>query len=407
MLTGFRILDLTGELGPLGPKMLSDMGAEVIKIEKPAGSPERNLKPYYNNEPDPEKSLVFWAFNTGKKGITLNLESAQGKEIFLKLVKTADAVVESFDYGYMDKLGLGYKDLQKVNPKLVYTAITPYGQTGPYKEQGWKYTDLTLWAMGGTMASCGYPDRPPVRMSVHQVSSQAGAYAALGTLTALFGAQRTGEGCMVDVSAYEAIGRLGMLEPSSWLYRHRILHRSGSSNWRGPVLLRQVWPCKDGIVAMRLSSGKQARTLKPLVDWIIAEGEGDLLKQYNWENLPLETYSMEEVDRIQEAIGSFLLKHTKDELFSEALKRRYDLVAVHNAADIMADDQLEFRKFWSEIEHEDIDKTFKYPGTAFVSTEGRWAATKRAPHLGEHNHDVYGDLGIEDSLKALKEGGVI
>lgn len=408
MLSGYRILDLTGGLGSLAPKILSDLGAEVIKIESPKGSPERYEKPFYNDEPGIENSLVFWAHNTGKKGITLNLENEQGKAIFLKLVKSADALVESFDYGYMDSLGIGYEDLRKINPKLVYTAVTPWGLTGPYKEQNWKYTDLTIWAMGGTMISCGYPDRPPVRISTHQISGLVGQYAALGTVTALFGASKTGEGSMVDASAYEAAGRFVLMEPASWIYHRRLTHRSGPRNKRGPVMLRQVWPCKDGAVAVRLVPGKQIRTVRGLIEWIIEEGEGEELKQYDWDDLHLTPESQPDVDKIEEIMGRFLLKRTKKEIFSEAVKRRYDLVPVHNTADIVEDDHLIYREVFSEIEHEDIGKTFKYPGTMFISTEGRWAPTKRAPHLGEHNEEVYGELGIDaEQLKALKEGGVI
>lgn len=408
MLSGYKILDLTGELGSLGPKMLSDLGAEVIKIESPKGSPERNAKPFYHDEPGTENSLVFWAYNTGKKGITLDLENEQGKAIFLKLVESADALMESFDCGYMDSIGLGYEDLRKVNPKLVYTAITPYGQNGPYTEQHWKYTDLTIWAMGGTMASCGYPDRPPVRISTHQVNSFGGQYAALGTITALYGTSKSGQGCKVDVSAYEAVGRLVLMEPAAWLFHHQVLHRSGPRNKRGPVLLRQVWQCKDGNVAVRLAPGRQIRTLKTFMQWIMEEGEGEELKQYNWDDLQLTSESQPDVDKIEEVMGKFILKRTKNELFSEALKRRFDLVAVHDAADIVADDQLAYRDFWSEIEHADLGITLKYPGTMFVSTAGRWAPTKRAPHLGEHNEEVYAQLGIDaEQLKALKEGGAI
>ncbi|MBQ9067017.1 MAG: CoA transferase, partial [Clostridia bacterium] len=386
MLSGYQILDLTLDLGSNGAKILSDLGADVIKIESPSGSPERALKPFYHDEPGEENSLVFWANNTGKKGVTLDLDTEKGRELFRALAKDADAVMESFpDLGYMDSLGLGYEDLKKINPKIVYTQITPYGLNGPYVEQHWKYTDLTLWAMNGTMIESGYPDRPPVRISTHQVSIMTGQNAALGTMTALFGVFAGGDGSKVEVSAFEAVQRLIFGQAPSWKFHQKLFHRSGPRNYRGPFLLRQVWECKDGNVAVRLIPGKQARTLKTLMDWIIAEGEGEELRQYNFENLELKPTDQPTVDKIEEIMGAFFLKRTKKELFTEALKRRFDLVAVHDAADIVADDQLEYRQFWSEIEHEDIGRTAKYPGTLFVSSEGRWAPTVRAPHLGEHN----------------------
>ena len=406
MLSGYKILDLTGELGPLAAKMLGDLGADVIKIEKPEGSPERSLKPFYHDEPGIENSLVYWAYNTGKKGITLNLETEKGKELFLKLAKDADAVIESFDPGYMDSLGLGYEDLKKINPKLVYTAITPYGQDGPYVDQHWKYNDLSLWAMGGTMASAGYPDRPPVRISTHVVNTFGGHHGALGTMTALYGADATGEGCKVDVSTLDAVSRHILGEIPAWVYHKRFMVRRGPKQPRGPVIVRMSWECKDGNVACRLSGGRTIRTLKTLMEWIIEEGEGEVLKKYSFDNIDLVDQAV--VDEIEGCMSDFFMKRTKDELFTEALKRHFDLVAVQDAGDIVVDKQLEFRKFWSELEHEDLGETFKYPGTYFLSTEGRWAPTKRAPHLGEHNAEVYGALGVSaDELRELKEGGVI
>ncbi len=409
MLTGYKILDLTGELGSIGAKILSDLGAEVIKIEPLSGSPERGLKPFYKDEPGIENSLEFWACNLGKKDVTLNLESEQGREIFRQMVKGADALIESFpDLGYMESLGLGYEDLKKINPKIVYTQVTPYGLSGPYVEQHWKYTDLTLWSMNGTMIEAGDADRPPVRIGTHQVSIMTGQHAALGTMTALFGVYSGGDGSKVEVSAYEAVQRLVFGQAPSWKFHQRVFHRNGPRSARGNFLLRQVWECKDGNVAVRLIPGRQARTVKALMDWIIEEGEGEELKQYDFENLNLGSPEQPTVDKIEAIMGAFFLKRTKKELATEALKRRFDLVAAHDAADIVADDQLAFRNFWAEIEQEDIGETIKYPGALFVSSEGRWAPKKRAPHLGEHNAEVYGALGYDaDQLKALKEGGVI
>ncbi|MEE8419571.1 MAG: CoA transferase, partial [Dehalococcoidales bacterium] len=136
MLSPYRVLDLTDEKGLLCGKILGDLGADVIKIERPGGDPARRLGPFYKNEPDPEKSLFWFALNTSKRGITLDIETAGGQEIFKQLVKGADFVIESFSPGYLDKLGLGYPALEKINPGLILVSITPFGQTGPYRD--WK-----------------------------------------------------------------------------------------------------------------------------------------------------------------------------------------------------------------------------------------------------------------------------
>jgi len=134
MLSPYRVLDLTDEKGLLCGKLLGDLGADVIKVERPGGDPARNIGPFYHDETDPEKSLFWFAFNTSKRGIALDIETADGQEVFKRLVQSADSVIESFPPGYMDRLGLGYPALEKVNPGVIMVSITPFGQTGPYKD---------------------------------------------------------------------------------------------------------------------------------------------------------------------------------------------------------------------------------------------------------------------------------
>ncbi len=198
MLEPYRVLDLTGERGYLCGKLLGDLGADVIKIEKPGGDPGRNLGPFYKDIPDPEKSLYWFAFNANKRGITLNIETAQGQEIFKRLVGTADFVVESFAPGYMDSLGLGYSELSRINPRIIMTSITPFGQSGPYKD--YKSSDIVDAAMGGILYPCGDPDRPPVQFAPPQSYYNAGVEAAIGTLMAHTYRQTSGQGQHVDVS---------------------------------------------------------------------------------------------------------------------------------------------------------------------------------------------------------------
>ena len=180
LLSPYRVLDLTDEKGLLCGKILGDMGADVIKIERPGGDSARQLGPFYHDDPDPEKSLYWFAFNTNKRGITLNIESADGLDVFKRLVKSADFVVESFAPGHMDRLGIGYRDLEQINPGVILVSITPFGQSGPYVERLYKDTDMILWALGGMMAICGDPDRPPNQISFPHAYLHGGAEAAQG-----------------------------------------------------------------------------------------------------------------------------------------------------------------------------------------------------------------------------------
>ena len=193
MLSPYRVLDLTDEKGFLCGKLLGDLGADVIKVERPGGDPARSIGPFYHDEADPEKSLFWFAFNTSKRGITLDIETAEGQEVFKRLVESADFVIESFPPGYMDQLGLGYSALEEVNPGIIMVSITPFGQTGPYKD--YKAPDIVAWAMGGSMYPFGNADRPPVRISHHsQAYLHASGEAAVGAMLALYYRSITGEG---------------------------------------------------------------------------------------------------------------------------------------------------------------------------------------------------------------------
>jgi len=191
LLGGCRVLDLTDEKGQLCGKVLGDYGADVIKIEKPGGDASRNIGPFYRDTPDPDKSLFWFATNTSKRGITLDIENRDGQEIFRKLVATADIVVEAFNPGFMDDLCLGYSHLKSIKSGIVMTSITPFGQTGPYAD--YKGSDLAGCAMGGLVRILGDLGRPPVRMTCGpQAYFHAGLQGALGSMMAYYHRELTG-----------------------------------------------------------------------------------------------------------------------------------------------------------------------------------------------------------------------
>ena len=197
-----RVLDLTEGGCMLGGRMFGDTGADVIKIEPPGGSSSR-IGPYYKNIADPEKSLFWFAYNTNKRGITLDIKKPEGQELFQKLAEKADIILESFGPGYMDNLNLGYSDICKIKPDIIYTSITPFGQTGP--KANYKASDLTLWASGGFLNDCGDPDRAPVWIGFGpQATLFGGAEGAIGSMTAFWYRMNTGEGQFVDVSMQES-----------------------------------------------------------------------------------------------------------------------------------------------------------------------------------------------------------
>ncbi len=194
LLGPYRVLDLADDRGLLCGKILADMGADVIKIEPPGGDPARRIGPFYGDDPDPEKSLYWFAYNTNKRSITLNLEDNEGQQIFKDLVKTADFVTESFDPGYMAGLGLGYSDLEKINSRIIMVSITPFGQTGPYVEHKYRYNDMIVWALSGFMHPNGDPDRAPTQITFPQAYLHGGAEAATAAMAAHYARETFGEG---------------------------------------------------------------------------------------------------------------------------------------------------------------------------------------------------------------------
>ncbi|MFC1966165.1 CaiB/BaiF CoA transferase family protein [Chloroflexota bacterium] len=387
MLSPYRVLDLTDEKGLLCGKLLGDLGADVIKIERPGGDPARNIGPFYHDEPDPEKSLFWFAFNTSKRGITLDIETTEGQEVFNRLVKSADFVIESFPPGYMGKLGLGYSDLEKVNPGIIMVSITPFGQTGPYKD--YKTSDIVAWAMGGQMYSWGDIDRPPIRLS-HSPQSylHAAAEAAVGAVMALHYREMTGEGQQVDVSIQDSVVQLTYLVTTHWEMNRFILRRGGQVVPN--IRIRRIWPCKDGYVLSNFWGGERAkRRNAPLIKWLDSEGVADdFLKGLDWDTFDFTNTTQEVIERLEEPLAKFFMLHTKAELFDGALKHRAILFPVSTTKDILESAQLAAREFLVEVEHPELGTAITYPGAFGCSSEAPLRVSRRAPLIGEHNQEI-------------------
>jgi benzylsuccinate CoA-transferase BbsE subunit len=408
MLSPYRVLDLTDERGLMCGRVMGDLGADVIKIEKPGGDLARNIGPFYQDDPDPEKSLFWFAFNANKRGITLDIETADGKDIFKKLAKTADVVVESFPPGHMEEIGLGYPALEKINPGISLVSITPFGQTGPYRD--YKTSDIVAWALGGYMFSVGDDDRPPVRISYHaQTYLHAGIQAAQGALMAIYHREMTGEGQYIDVSIQDCVTRCTPERITHhWIFSKRLMRRGGRM---GLISIRRIWPCKDGYVYAIYWGGQFAeRWNSPLVRWMESEGVAtDFISNYDWNTFDMTDMNQELVDGIERPTLKLFEKFTKTELLEGALKHNTQLYPLSDTKDIVDNIQLKERDFWVEIEHPELGTSFTYPGPFAKSTELPPTLSRRAPLIGEHNQEIYEEeLGIsKEQLLMLKQAKVI
>ena len=410
LLPSLRVLDLTDEKGFLCGKILGDMGADVIKIERPGGDPSRNIGPFYHDIPDPEKSLFWFAFNNNKKSITLDIKISDGQEIFGRLVKGADILIESFSPGYMDSLGLGSPALSEINPRLIMVSITPFGQTGPYKD--YKGPDIVCMAMSGFMYICGDADRPPVRIPVPQAYLAGGADGAVGAVIAYYHREICGEGQHVDVSMQESLLLTMALAIPLWAVEYSHLKRYGSSRRLGSGgLSRMVWPCKDGHVNFVIHGGTTgSQTNSALADWMDEEGMlSNFMREIDWDKLDLVTITKDLMSSLEREIGKFFMKHTKAELYQWALENQTMLYPVSTSKDLMGNTQLSDRNFWVDVEHPELGGTIAYPGAWAIASEANLTIRRRAPLIGEHNQEIYGGkLGIsQEELAILKQAGVI
>ena len=410
LLSSFRVLDLSDEKGSLAGRILADLGADVLKLEPPGGDPCRRRGPFPKDEPDPEKSLSWLACNLNKRGLTLNLASGRGREILARLVKTADVVIESFPPGFLARLGLGYDDLCRIKPEVILTSVTPFGQSGPYRD--FKASDLTLWNLGGMAYVSGDPDRAPLRISQPQAYLQGGAAAAGGAMIAAYHREITGVGQWVDVSILEAVVHTLMNVAPFWDVNRVILKRAGSfrTGLSTAANQRLIWPCKDGHINFPIIGGSHgSRTNWALMDWMEEEGMGDeYLRTINWDEFDMAKAAQEEFDRLEVPISRFFASHTMEEMYQGAVSRRMMLYPVYTVKNLREDPQLAYREFWTEVYQANLGRSLKVPGSALV-VNGQRPALKPAPGPGEHNREIYvGELGLDPAeLVELKAGGVI
>ena len=415
LLSDYRILDLTDYKGIYCGKVLADLGADVIKVEKPWGDVTRNIGPFYKDIVHPDKSIYWWAFNTSKRGITLNIETADGKDMFQRLVRTADIVLESFPPGYLDRLDLGYQALSDINPGIIMTSITPFGQTGPYKD--WKADDLVGWAMAGQAYVTGDSDRPPCQVSFPHCYLVAGSHAASGTLAALYYRVCSGEGQHVDVSMQESVLWTTLILVQFWDMMKINLFRAGSRRAMGTALFRLAFPCKDGYVGFLIAGGQLASiSMPPLVKWMAEEGMlGAFEDKKDWEakdwteKVDAWALTQETVDMWEDSLLKFFATKTKAEIYEKAREESIIIYPVSTPEDLAENAQLKARDFYVEVEHPELGETITYMGAPYKMTTDSWNISRRAPLVGEHNQEIYeGELGLsEDEMRLLQEAGII
>ena len=393
-LAGCRVLDLTTPLGHLCGKILGDLGADVIKIEPPAGDAGRFRSPFYYDSSGAAQSLFWLAYNNNKRSVTLNLETGDGREILRRMASKADFLVESYPPGYLDSLGLGYSGLLKENPRLIFTAITPFGQSGPYRD--YQGDDLEILASSGVMSVTGHRGKSPLRISVSQSEAWASLYGAMGALTAFHYRQRSGRGQFVDVSAQAACVIMCAHAPWFWDYNRDNPTRQGEYMTGRTITgarFRTVWPCRDGHVTFIIYGGPAGqKTNRALTEWMDTYGMApDFMKQRNWDEFDVATVTQEEVDRMEKEMGKFFQNITKKGFLKEVVERGMLAYPISSADDILNDDQLAARGFWQELVLPGREKPVQFPGGFTQFSDMECGIRLRPPQLGEHNQEIFQD----------------
>ena len=398
-LSDMKIVDLTHYIaGPACTKLLADYGADVIKIERPGtGDRARSMGPFYHDEPHPEKSGLFLYLNTNKRGVTLNLKNKLGKDILAELVKKADVVVENFRPGVMESLGLGYIELERLNPNLVMTSLSNFGQTGPYRD--FKTSEMMAFGMGGPMLVKGLPEREPVKYGLTVTIYHSGIMAALATMMGFYGARYQSTGQHIDLSILEAeTGTVDGRGTALMTYQY-----NGELPSRGAIVGAQypqgTFPCADGYFRITAGGPRFPHVVEMM-------GNPPELMAPKWYT-PLAPNDPELREEFMDMFLAFTMQHTKMELFKMGGDTGNMCAPVLAVDEVYQDSNFNERGFFIEIDHPMTGK-LKYPGRPFVMTESPSQFKRPAPLLGQHNSEVYSELGYsKEDLVRLRETGVI
>lgn len=400
LLPPYRILDLTGPEGVFCGKLLADYGAEVIKVEPPSGDSTRQRPPFIGDDPSSEQSSYFLFYNTNKKSVTVDLEKPEGRDLFKKLIVSADVLIESFPVGYLKSLGLDFDSIQPGNPGLIMASITPFGQTGPWKD--YKSTDLIALAASGFMQITGDPDGPPLRQGNEQSHFPGSQHAATAIMGALFYRDmQGGSGQYIDVSMQEAmITYYTDAHPAlAWMQRGENVTRVGTNSTL--VIPLGAYPSKDGWISAGIITPREWENLSQWMYEVTGNEEilNDDYKGGNQDRAPFN-------DIITALVIDFTTRFTSDELFHQGQERNLVFIPVNAVSDLLNDPQLDSSNFWFDLEHSEVG-TLKYPLGVFDSEEVS-PLTKSAPHLGQDNEAIFSELGLSESeLATLRNQGAI
>jgi benzylsuccinate CoA-transferase BbsE subunit len=401
-LTGIRVLQLSSPKTQYAGKLFAELGADVILVEKPQTRQTYKTNEGVNPRKRSEAELDFEYFNTSKKSITLNLDSAAGQQLFKRLSNSCQLIIEAHQPNTLEMKGLGYQALAASNPSLVMTRITAFGQTGPYAQ--FEANDLTLLAMGGLLSLGGYAGAAPMSAWGQQAYLAANQFAAVASMMAVLGAESSGQGQQVDVSIQECV--IMALENSVQFFELEGVVRKrygGEQREAGSG----IFDCADGQVSI-LAGGIGATLFwDNFCQWMLAEKipGAEQLQGEHWTPAFRSTQVAKEI--FEQIFSQYASQHTKAEIYAQGQARRVPICPINTTQDSFANKQLAHRNFF--IERPDSEgNQIKMPGAPYILSETPWQWRSPAARPGAHNQEIYLSLGLSmDEINTLTQEGVL
>jgi crotonobetainyl-CoA:carnitine CoA-transferase CaiB-like acyl-CoA transferase len=419
-LAGIRVVEIASPYTAFAAKLLGDMGADVIVVEPPAGSVTRTYPPFLEDRPGRERSLFWWHHNTSKRGVTLDLDHPSGRGLLRRLVATADVLLEGETPAVMAARRLDPEGLTGEHERLVHVSITPFGRSGSRRDEA--ATDLTLLAAGGPVWSCGYDDHtlPPVRGGGDQAYNTGAHYAVLSVLTALLERDVSGTGQHVDLSLYAAANVTTEMATYHWLVKRGTVQRQTGRHAMEFATLPTQIRCADGRYVTTGVPPRRPEEMGRLLEWIVELGLDAEFPEAEFLRLGAEKESLDltqvgvddEVTAIyaaaREGVNLVAARVAAHDFFLGAQSRGMAVGIIYSPEEAFEDEHFRARGFQVEVEHPELERSFRYPGAPYCFEKTPWRISRRAPRLGEHDDEILAELGVSAAERdALRGEGVL
>jgi crotonobetainyl-CoA:carnitine CoA-transferase CaiB-like acyl-CoA transferase len=406
-----KVLELGDEKGEFCGKLFAGAGAEVIKVEPPGGGPSRLNGPFYQDQPDPTRSLYFWHYNVGKRGVTLDIHAPRAKAMLEKLIARSDVLIDSLPLDTLSRLGLDWPALRKLNPRLIYLVITPFGRSGPWRD--YKATDLIHLALGGPMMCCGYDpkpdgtyDTPPIAPQMWHAYHIACNQAFIAAVGALIGREMSGAGEMIDLPIHQAVAVSTEVDVPIWIYSQKPVLRQTGRHAVQRVTPQAQFKTADGRYSMLLL-GITPRESAALIEFLTEKGFGAELNEKFKD--PTSRRGPEFNACLTGALTRCMGAYGVEEIWREAQRKRISWAAVRLPEENLGDEHWRMRQTFARVEHPELGASFNYVGAPTLAEQCPWRTGPRAPLPGEHNQEIYGgQLGLDaEQVEDLRRQGVI